>query len=187
MKRTTVLIFIASIFLGGLLSVLVQTGIAQVFLKTKNQEKKTKTLPEPIKEGAPATPMVEHQTQLVDKVPTNPPSLENQMNQQVPEPTQGIPPGYSSELIDVKFREGTDVDLPEKVLPPDLRDSVANIRRGFSLSGEQLKRIGADRLQLWFRIILRPGANPVAFMEKLKRLSSVESAEFVPQPAQPSQ
>jgi hypothetical protein len=106
------------------------------------------------------------------------------LNQQVVV-SEGVPSGYSSELIDAKFRDGTNVNPPEEALPPDLRDAVASIHQVFSLSEEQLRRIAANRLQLWFRIHLKPGVDPVDFMEKLKRLSSVESAQFVPKPAPP--
>jgi uncharacterized repeat protein (TIGR01451 family) len=112
------------------------------------------------------------------------PILGDAMKQQIAA-SESVPPGYSSELIDVKFREGTNVDPPEDALPPDLRNAVASIRRGFSLSEEQRRRTGADRLRLWFRIGLKPGVDPVDFIERLKRLNSVESAQFVPRPAPP--
>lgn len=104
----------------------------------------------------------------------------------------GVPPGYSSELIDVKFREGTNVDPPEGALPPHLRNAVTSIRRGFSLSEEQLNAIRITgeslsngrlpNLTLWFRITLKPGTNARAFIEDLRALGSVERAEFVPLP-----
>jgi Ca2+-binding RTX toxin-like protein len=98
---------------------------------------------------------------------------------------EGIPPGYSSEIIQVKFREGTDVDPPEASLPPDLRNSVASITRLFSLSEQELDEIGAGRLKLWFQITLKPGTDAAAFIEDLKRLESVEIAEPAPLPAPP--
>jgi serine protease len=110
-------------------------------------------------------------------------------------PPSGVPPGYSSELIDVKFREGTNVDPPEDALPPDLRNAVASIRRGFSLSEEQLNAIRMrgeslsngrlPNLTLWFQITLKPGTDATAFIEDLKALDSVERVEFVPLPPPP--
>ena len=108
-----------------------------------------------------------------------------------------VPEGYSSELIDVRFREGTDVEPPEETLPPDLRNAVASIRRGFSLSEEQLNEIrmtgeslsgdGLPNLNLWFQITLKPGTDAVAFIADLQALESVEHAEFVPLPPPPPQ
>ena len=86
---------------------------------------------------------------------------------------------YSSQMIDVKFREGTDVNPPKETLPPDLQGAVANIRPAFTLSEDELRRIGADKLRFWFRLTLHPNVNSVQFMERLKRLESVEHAEFV--------
>jgi hypothetical protein len=185
MKQSTVLLIIASIFLGGMIGIYVQSGITETFLETKNQKENTKAMPLPVKESTLSIPTTMQQAQSVDKMTTNQTqSLGNKMSQQGAA-SEGVPPGYSSELIEVKFREGTDVDPPEVALPPDLRDAVASILRGFSLSAEQLRRRGADRLQLWFRINLKPGVDPVDFMERLKQLTSVESAQFVPKPALP--
>jgi hypothetical protein len=96
-----------------------------------------------------------------------------------------IPPGYSSEVIQVKFRKGTDIDPPELARPPELRTSVANISQLFSPSAEELGEIGAGELRLWFRIILKPGTDAPTFIEQLKSLDSVEIVEPAPLPAPP--
>jgi serine protease len=106
-----------------------------------------------------------------------------------------IPPGYSSETIHVKFREGTDVDHPQIVLGPGLSNAVARVTRLFSLPKDKLDEIrarGRNRsgrtlsdLNLWFHITLQPGTDASAFLEDLKRLQSVEIAEPAPLPAPP--
>lgn len=172
MKTTTVFIFMIFIFLGGI------TGVSV-------QKENTEVVPESVKEKALSIPTVVQQTQSGNKKSTNQLQLlDDAMNQQIAA-SEVVPPGYSAELLDVKFREGTNVDPPEEALPPDLRNAVASIRGGFSLSEEQRRRTGADRLRLWFRIRLQPGVDPVDFIERLKRLSNVESAQFVPKPAPP--
>jgi hypothetical protein len=95
----------------------------------------------------------------------------------------GIPPGYSSEIMNVKFREGTDIDQPEELLPADLRESVARIRRHFTLSDEELDKMGAGEFKLWFDITLKPCIDAAAFLEELRELESVEIAEPAPLPA----
>jgi hypothetical protein len=106
-----------------------------------------------------------------------------------------IPPGFSSKIIQVKFKEGTDVHPPSRPLPPDFLNSVGRITRLFTLSeqeidrlramGEQVSRNPLPNLNLWFQIILKPGANAATFIEDLRRLDSVETAEPAPLPAPP--
>lgn len=99
---------------------------------------------------------------------------------------EGIPPGRSSEIIRVKFLAGTDVDPPEDTLPPGLGDQVDSIRPLIaSLSKEEMKRIVADTLKLWFEIKLKSGTDAAQFMEDLRKLDSVEEAHFAPLPAPP--
>jgi serine protease len=104
-----------------------------------------------------------------------------------------IPAGYSSRSIQVKFQEGTDVSIPEQLLPAELGASVANTMRLFSgLSPnrlDQIKVIGElnrgealPDLNLWFKITLTTGADALDFMEKLKRLDSVDTAEYTALP-----
>ena len=100
-------------------------------------------------------------------------------------PVTGTPPGFSSELIQVKFREGTDVDPPEEALPTNLRDSVAGIRRLITLSDQELERIGGSSFKLWFEITLKPGTDAAAFLNALKELPSVETAQLAPLPPPP--
>jgi serine protease len=106
-----------------------------------------------------------------------------------------IPPGYSSEIIHIKFQDGTDVDLPQMVLTPSLRNAAASISRLFSLPTQNLNEIrarGRNRsgktlpdLNLWFQITLQPGTDAAAFLEELKRLPNVEFAEPAPLPRLP--
>ena len=62
------------------------------------------------------------------------------MPQQVAKPADGVPPGYSSELIDVKFREGTDVEPPEETLPPGLAKCSREHPPGIQLIGRTAER-----------------------------------------------
>ena len=106
-----------------------------------------------------------------------------------------IPPGFSSEIIQVKFKEGTDVHPPSRPLPPDLLNSVGRITRLFTLSeqeidglramGEQVSRNPLPNLNLWFQITLKPGADAATFIKNLRRLDSVETAEPAPLAAPP--
>jgi serine protease len=106
-----------------------------------------------------------------------------------------IPPGYSSEIIHVKFREGTSLDQPQMVLAPGLRNAAASITRLFSLPTQKLNEMrarGRNRsgktlsdLNLWFQITLQPGTDAAAFLEDLKRLPDIELAEPAPLPRLP--
>jgi len=87
--------------------------------------------------------------------------------------------------VQVKFRTGQVSQSPEDLLPSPLRDSVARITPLFTLADGELERLGAHAAQRWFRINLRPGADCRAFIDRLKRLDSVESAEPAPEPAAP--
>ena len=105
-----------------------------------------------------------------------------------------IPPGHSLTTIHVKFREGTNVDLPLEALPPDLRNAVASHTKLFSLPKQKLNELqarGSSRsgttlpdLNLWVVLTLQSGTDAAAFLEALKRVPSVEIAEpaSLPQP-----
>lgn len=106
-----------------------------------------------------------------------------------------IPPGFSSEIVQVKFKEGTNVDSPDLLLPPDLRNSMVSITPLFSLPKPKMDEIMArgkkrsakkmPNLNLWFKITLKPSTNAADFIEKLKRLDHVEIAEPAPLPLPP--
>jgi hypothetical protein len=109
---------------------------------------------------------------------------------------KSAPAGYSSMILQVKFREGTDVSAPKQLLPPELRGSVADITRLFSgLSKEKLDKMKAagersrgeklPDLTTWFKITLKPGTNSAEFVEKLKRLDKVETVQYSPLVAPP--
>ena len=49
--------------------------------------------------------------------------------------------------------------------------------------GEQVSRKPLPNLNLWFQITLKPGADAATFIENLRRLDSVETAEPAPLPA----
>jgi serine protease len=116
-----------------------------------------------------------------------------------PAPTKAarptIPAGYSSQTIHVKFREGTNVDLPLEALPPDLRNAVASHTKLFSLPKQKLNELqarGRSRmgetlpdLNLWVVLTLQSGTDAAAFLEALKRVPSVEIAEPAPLPQPP--
>lgn len=107
--------------------------------------------------------------------------------------TTTIPPGYSSEIIQVKFQVGTDVHSPNASLPLELLNSVDSINRLFTASEQQLVNVrvkGESRsahklpdLNLWLKIALKPGTDATSFIEDLKGLESVEIAEFAPLPS----
>jgi hypothetical protein len=90
-------------------------------------------------------------------------------------------------MIHVKFRAGTNIDSPLLLLPSELREVVTNIERLFSLSDQQLNRMGAGRLKLWFAITVKPEVDTNAFLERLKGLDQVEVAERAPKPVLPPQ
>ena len=106
-----------------------------------------------------------------------------------------IPPGYSSEIVHVKFREGTAVYSPEVALPPHLKDSAAYMGRLFSVSEQKLEEIRAigerhsgqmlPDLNMWFQITLKPGTDAADYIEDMKRLESVEIVEPAPLPSPP--
>jgi hypothetical protein len=106
-----------------------------------------------------------------------------------------IPYGYSSEIINVKFREGTVVNPHIGTLPSSLLSSAARVTRSFSLSKENLDEIRAigeassgktlPDLNMWFQIALQPGTDAATFLEALRLQSNVEIAEPAPLPAPP--
>lgn len=116
-----------------------------------------------------------------------------------------IPPGYSTEIIYVKFREGVNINVPGDLLPVDLRHSIDSITKLFSLPEERLNRLkaeGAQRLSrkgliqaanslpnlnLWFMIKLKPGTNADQFIKELRLLDSIELVEPAPLPTPPPQ
>jgi len=116
-----------------------------------------------------------------------------------PAPTKAtrptIPAGYSSQTIHVKFREGTNVDLPLEVIPPGLTNAVASHTKLFSLPKQKLDELQArgrshlgktlPDLNRWVEITLQSGTDAAAFLEELKRLPSVEIAEPAPLPQPP--
>lgn len=108
-----------------------------------------------------------------------------------------IPQGFSSSMIEVKFREGADVDV-EKIktaLPKHLANAISHSSKIFSLpkdkldnvrkTGERHSRKKLTDLNLWFRINLKPGTNAVAFLDELRHLQNIESAEPAPLPQRP--
>lgn len=90
----------------------------------------------------------------------------------------------SPNSIEVKFRAGTDLSSFSVLLPTDLYDSVKSIERLFTLSEEAVNEINSD-LNRWFRITLKQGTNSVEFIEALRGLEYVESAEFIASPPPP--
>jgi hypothetical protein len=95
------------------------------------------------------------------------------------------PPDSVALVFEVKFRQGVDVKTPREALPPEVRDAVDRVSPLSTLSPEALKKLGADRFNLWFRITLKPGADPLAFLEAIRRSSNVESAELAPSAVPP--
>lgn len=108
---------------------------------------------------------------------------------------KGVPPGYSSEIIDVKFRPIANTAIPASLLTPALSGLALDLRPLFSLQRQAItamRAAGAARsgqpvpdLNLWFRIVLTPGADASDFMQKLKALSTVDIVEPAPLPTPP--
>jgi serine protease len=103
-----------------------------------------------------------------------------------------IPPGFSSKTIHVKFQEGTNVDSPLDMLPPDLRSGVATYAKLFALPKQKLNELRArgrshsgktlPDLNLWIQLTLQSGTDAASFLEALKHVPSVEIAEPAPLP-----
>lgn len=91
----------------------------------------------------------------------------------------------ASKMIHVKFRKGTNVELPMLLLPPELQNLVVSIRRLYSLSDQDLNKIGASRLKLWFVITLKHETQMDWFIERLRYLEEVDIAMRAPQPIPP--
>jgi hypothetical protein len=119
--------------------------------------------------------------------------MQGEIPQTLNSSTGRVASGYSSKIIHVKFREGTSVDAPETLLPVTLRESVASVTRLFGLPEHKLESIrgsGETRsggtlpnLNLWFQITLKPDVDAARFLDEIKRLDSVESAQLAPVPA----
>ena len=111
----------------------------------------------------------------------------------LPKIFKSVPSGYSSEEIEVKFREGTVVDDPEVLLPPDLLASVKRISPLFPVPKERLKELRAKGekrskkklpdLTLWFMVSLKSGGILWNSWERLRGLDNVEIVEPAPLPA----
>lgn len=108
-----------------------------------------------------------------------------------------IPPGFSSELIQVRFSEGTDVDPPEDALSSSgLLASVENIYRLFNLpestlndlrqAGEASSGESLPDMNMWFEIKLATGTDAAVFLGNLKALPNVDEAQLAPLPAPPT-
>lgn len=110
-----------------------------------------------------------------------------------PPPT--VPPGYSSQAIHVKFREGTNVEQPLEGFPPGLRATVVSHTKLFSLPEEKLNELRAKEsgrlgtplpdLNLWVEMTLQSGTDAAAFLVEMRRLANVEIAAPAPLPQPP--
>ena len=110
--------------------------------------------------------------------------------------TTGVPPGYSAEKVEVKFRVDVSLEPTEVmlVLPPSLRSFVTRMSPLFGLPKDKLDELrerGGHAVPVppdmsrWYTITLKPGTDAVGFVEELRRLDSVESVQFAPLPAPP--
>ncbi len=106
--------------------------------------------------------------------------------------TAQIPAGFSSELIQVRFAEGTDVDPPSDALPSVLLSSVESITRLFGLPeatlnelrarGEAASRESLPDLNLWFEIKLIAGTDASTVLADLQAQPNVDEAQLAPLP-----
>jgi hypothetical protein len=110
-----------------------------------------------------------------------------------------IPPGYSTEIVDVKFRDAGDLQsfktTQTPTLPPQLVGAITSMTPLFSVPSASLNTIRAQGLSRsqkalpdldrWFRIQLAPGTDAALFLEELRRSPDVEIAEPAPLPQRP--
>jgi hypothetical protein len=89
-----------------------------------------------------------------------------------------IPEGFSKELIDVKFREGTDIDHPQELIPNSLLKSIEAIKPLVDYPNKNYYE--PNLMKYWFRITLRTGTNPVEFINQLKGFDTVDTVEPAP-------
>ena len=89
--------------------------------------------------------------------------------------------GGAGPRIDVKFRAGTALDEPIRVLPSHLRKPVKRISPLITLSEQERDRIGAREMARWFRLELDPGTDVRDFLVRLRALDAVETAEQAPE------
>lgn len=83
-----------------------------------------------------------HQTNETGEIQTLSPSGISNRSQFVML-ASGIPPGYSSTTIQVKFQQGSVITQPEALLTSSLLKSVISIARLFNLQEKQLDELGA--------------------------------------------
>ena len=91
----------------------------------------------------------------------------------------GVPVGYSPSTINVKFKSGANTKNSEMLLTQDLRESLDDITNLYTLSEEELDKLGSG-FNLWFKITLKPDVNATDFIKNLRNLNTVESAQFAP-------
>jgi hypothetical protein len=101
-----------------------------------------------------------------------------------------IPPGVSSDIIQVQFIEGTDVDPPSDALPASLLSQVDSIVPLFNLdesvlislrqAGETNTGKSLPDLTLWFTIDLNDSADGESFLTALLGQTNVDKAQFAP-------
>jgi hypothetical protein len=83
--------------------------------------------------------------------------------------------------VDVRFKAGTQLDDPARLLPASLRASVVSVAP--LVNPEAAGRLNAERMARWFRLELAPGTAVAEFVPALAALDVVEVAERVPEPA----
>jgi hypothetical protein len=108
--------------------------------------------------------------------------------------TTGVPPGYSAEKIEVKFRTDVPLESQEAMIPPGLRNVVMRMSPLFGLPKDKLDELiekgghsvtVSPDMSRWWTITLKPGTDAVGFVEELRRLDNVENVQFAPLPAPP--
>ncbi len=89
--------------------------------------------------------------------------------------------GYYDDIINVKFKAGTNISNTTSLLPENLMNNVSRIYpHTESLTDNSV-------MKYWFRINLKPGTDGSEFLDKLTKLSNVEIAEKAPKPQPPPQ
>lgn len=86
--------------------------------------------------------------------------------------------GYSDNLVDIKFKERVDVSEPNILFPKSLESQINTIT-------PLINNPVTENLQGWFRIKLKENIDLVSFLQEVKKLNTVETAEYVPLPQPP--
>lgn len=93
--------------------------------------------------------------------------------------------GAAVSRLHVKFRSGTSLEDPGALFPSELRSQIDRIEPLFTLDEAGRRRIGAERMRLWYLLVLSADVDATRLIEELSRLDVIDAVERVPAPAPP--